>query len=456
MWCLACDILKSGLLAAVCAVLWGPVFAEETAGPLPRERADFVESVEQLEVESLGDALIESGAVEAGSLAAAVPAGEPLVVINGVEQPRAGRWRFAPHLEMQATYNDNIFIRPSDRVADLILTAAPGLAVGYWEHEQDRDQYLDRTNSAPAIGRGVGNFLILDYTAILLGFVKTPAQNAFDQDALFDVRWCLEKLTLGAGTHFQSKSEPDIDVGGRVRRKTLTSKVTASYQLTDRAALEVNWDHELNDPEGFIRTVEWRQEAYLGYQWTPLVRASLGAAVGRVEVEDSAAQVFERILGRLDYESAAKLSLRLRGGVEFRQSDGALGDRMDPVFDLAVRYALAEATLLVLEGFRRVEPAASQPDETYTATGVALRFERTLLAGLHCSVEGGYANAEYTAAPGGESRHDDLFYARAGLLYNFASWGNVGLGYEYRRNESSRALSSFENNQVTLRTTVIY
>ena len=33
------------------------------------------------------------------------------------------------------------------------------------------ERYLDRDRSAATIDKGVGNFLVVDYTAILLGFV---------------------------------------------------------------------------------------------------------------------------------------------------------------------------------------------------------------------------------------------------------------------------------------------
>lgn len=411
---------------------------------------------EHLELENLGDTLLESGNMEQDNLDAAEFAVEPPIVTSAPEERRAGRWKVSPHFELRATYDDNIFIRPDNEVEDFIITAAPGIAVGYWDNEEEMAQFLDRKRSASLVERGAGNFLVLDYTAILLGFVKTSSQNAFDQDARFDAGWQLGRLTLGAGTHFESKSEADIDVGGRVRRTKIGSEVTARYALSGRTNVEANFYNEVIDREGFIRTIEWRNENYLEYAVTPLMNAAIGVAVGRVEVEDSEDQVFERILGRADYEMTGKMRLHVRGGVEFRQSDGIPGDRVDPVGDVAVRYSISEGTLIVLDGFRRVQPSASQPEELITATGATLRFERSLSTGLLFSVEGGYTNADYTDSPGLDPRTDDIFHVRAGLLYNFASWGNVGIECEYRRDDSSRASSSFENRQITVHVGVIY
>ena len=442
--------LTHGILLGSCPFFYVAACAEQTSPPPSRQVAPADGAVEQLDLERLGDSLLESGTMEPATLDAAEAAVDPLPVTGGGRQPRAGRWKVAPHFELKATYDDNIFITSDNQVEDFIVAASPGLRVGYWDYEEEMELYLDRNRSASVLDKGVGNFLVLDYTATLLGFAKTSSQNTMDQKALFDTRWHLAKLDIAGGCHFVSTSEADRDLGGRVRRNTLTTEVTASYQFSERLTGEVGLANVIADPEGFTGSVEWRNEDYVDYQVTPLLRAGLGGAVGRIAVEDSADQVFERILGRVNYEATGKLGLRVRGGVEFRQSDGTLGDRMDPVFDGSVRYAPAEATLIVFEGFRRVEISAAHPDDIYTTTGCALRFERTLRAGLQFSVEGGYAHADYAESFGDARRKDDFFYVRAGVLYNFARWGNVGLGYEYRSNSSSRASSSFENTRITV------
>ena len=440
------DITKLTVsLWLACAVALSPTSGAQQPEP----------SAAPLELPRLGDELMESGTLEQPAVEAVESASEP-VAATGDEKPRAGRWKVAPHLRLEATYDDNIFIQPTGKVADFVFTAAPGITIGHWDYEEEMERYLDRERSATVIDRGAGSFLVVDYTAILLGFARTSSQNAFDQDARFEARWRLEKLTLGAGSHFESKSEADIDVGGRVRRTAVATEVTAEYQFSERTSVAVDFYNVIQDRENFLRTLEWRNEDYFDYQMTPLLRTGLGGAVGRLEVEGHADQVFERILGRVNFESTAKLIFDARGGVEFRQSDGPLGDLVEPVFDVTARYSLAEATLVVLGGYRRIEPSSSRPDEDYTATGVSLRFERTLRTGLRVSVEGGYEHTDYTESSGLAARRDDFFYVRAGLLYNFARWGNAGISYEYRENDSSEAASSFGNNRVTFQVGLIY
>jgi len=242
-----CQLLAQGIFWGSYGLFPGSVGAAPASPPAARPGAAEEGAVEDFDLEKLGDSLVEQGTLESATLDAAEPAVAPLPVTGGGSQGRAGRWKVAPHFELKAMYDDNIFITPDRRVEDVIVVASPGLRVGYWDYEDEMERYLDRNRSASVLDRGAGNFLVLDYTAILLGFVKTSAQNTLDQDALFDWRWQISKLDLTARSHFVSTSLPDADVGGRVRRDMLTTEVTASYQWSERLKGEVTVANVIQD-----------------------------------------------------------------------------------------------------------------------------------------------------------------------------------------------------------------
>jgi len=433
--------LTTGLWLAIAAC--SPSLPAQEPGPTP------------LELPSLTEELSESGLAPSFSLEAVESASEPVAATGG-EQVRASRWKVSPHLHLEATYDDNIFIRATGKVADFVFTAAPGLAIGYWDYEEEMEGYLERDRSAALLDKGEGSFFVLDYTAILLDFARTQSQDAFNQDARFDIRWRAEKLAVRASSHFESKSETDINIGGRLRRTAVATEVSADYQFSPKTSLSVGFENVIEDRDNFVRTSEWRNETYLDYKVTPLTRVGVGGALGRLEVEGQPDRVFERMLARLDYESTAKLGLAARGGLEFRQTDSAFGDSVTPVFDIKLRYAPAEGTLITLDGYRRKKPSIAQPDEDYTATGVGLHCERSVRTGLRLSIDGGYEHTAYDTPAGRAPRDDDFFYARAGLLYNFAHWGNIGISYEYRQKDSTEPSASFENNRITFQVGLIY
>lgn len=412
--------------------------------------------MDQVELERIGESLFVTGEVEKSDLDAAEPAVEPTVVVNGVTQPHSGRWKVAPHVQLNGTYDDNIFIQPNDKVADFLFTAAAGVALGFWDYEGQMERFLDREHGVTFFEKGDGDFFLIDYTAIALVFAKTSSQNAFDQEASFDAQWQGERLTLGASGRFESKSEANIDVGTRVRRRTLNFDVTSKYALTEKTALEVDFFHTNNDPEDFVRSVEWRNEDFLEYHATPLLDLAIGGAVGRVQVESSPDQDFERALGRARYSVTEKIAAEIRGGVEFRQSNGETGDRVSPIIELRATYEPAAATRIELEAYRRVEPSAFRPDQDYTVTGFDLSASREVRAGLRLAVDGGYQNSDYTETRNESGRTDRFFFVRPRLLYNFARWGSAELSYEFRQNDSTRNGSSFDNNQISFRTSFVY
>ncbi len=408
------------------------------------------------DAKSLGESLLlsESLLVEAPSLA--VPMGETLAPVYERDPGQRGRWQFSPHLQLKGTYNDNIFIQPDNEVADYIFTLAPGLGVGFWDSEEERERYLDRTKDPTLIDRSRGNFLAVDYTAILLGFVRTSSQNALDHDARLDGRWERVKLTVGASLRFESKSEANADIGGRVQRQTLAAAVTAAYQWTPKTALEVAFSTIRNDPEDFIRTTEWTGQAALDYAVTPVVQFGLGVAAGIVETEVGSDAVFQRIFARAAYSLSEKFEAVFRGGVEFRQSDGPAGDRTNPIFEAAALWEPTVRTRLALEAYSKVESSAFLVDEDITRTGFALALQQTVRGGLHLSLEGGAYLAEYTGTEGGDQREDRVFYIRPGLFYSFAAWGSAGISHEFRRDRSTRRTSSFENSLTSVEIALVY
>ena len=427
----------TNFLVGSCVILCGMLRAQEA---------------ETLPAVDLGEALFVGPALAEGAEAAEEVATEPRVFTGEIER-RAPQRRIAPHLDFTTTYDDNIFIQPKNKVSDVIFTLAPGIAFGWWDDEERLENFLDRKKPASAIEHGRGNFLAFDYTAIFLGFAENSSENSFDQDARADAQWQSGKLTFDARLRFESKSEANIEIGHRVRTRTFAAEATARYDVGEKITVEANVSAEKNDREDFVNAVEWQTEDYVEYKVRPGLRLGLGGALGEAQVEAGPDQIFERILARAVVTLSEKLSASARAGVEFRQSDGRLGDRTDPVFSATVEYEPWAATHISIEGYRRVQVSALSPDELITATGFVLKGERTLRAGTILAVESGFELAEYDSTT---ARTDHVFFVRPSLSYNFATWGSVQLAYRFRRDESTRGESGFTNNEVSVQVSLTY
>jgi Putative beta-barrel porin 2 len=390
----------------------------------------------------------ESGALGEPELPEEVA--EPVEQVPAGEVGGGARWRIAPHIQAKVTYDDNIFIQPDHERADFIFTLAPGATFGYWELEAQRQDYLDETQDSNYLAqRAVGNFLIVDYTAYLLGFARTSSENTLDHDGRVAFRWELAKLTLGATLHAESKSEADPDVGERVKIRRLAIDITSRYQLSEKTTVELALYNTINDPEGFIQTTEWRAEGFAEYSVTTLIQLGLGVAGGRLSVTEGSDQSFEQILARAQYSFSDKLNAQFSGGVEFRQFDTSSSERTSPVFTLGFDWRPATATQFTLQAFRRTSASALNVDENVTTTGFEATFRRLLTGGLQFSLTGGYYVANYRFVGGNEPRTDNFIFVRPGLLYQFTDRLHAGITYQYRRNESNNHQFQFSNNQVT-------
>jgi hypothetical protein len=392
---------------------------------------------------------------------------EPVEQVPTSEAGGGARWRIVPHIQAAVTYDDNIFIQPDHERSDFIFTLAPGITFGYWEPEAQRPDYLYEIRDVDALAqtalgnlyeirdvealaqRALGNFLIVDYTAYLLGFARTGSENTVDHDGRVAFRWELAKLTVGATLHAESKTEADPDVGERVKIRRLAIDIASRYQFSEKTTVGLILSNMVNDPEGFIQTTEWRAEGFAEYAVTPLIQLGLGLAGGRLSVTEGSDQSFEQILARAHYSLSDKLNAQFSGGIEFRQYDTSNNDRTSPVFALGLDWRPAAGTQITLQAFRRVAASAFNADETITTTGFEAMFRRVLFGRLQFSLTGGYHVVDYRFVSGSEPRTDNFIFVRPGLLYQFTDRLHAGITYQYRRNESNNHQFQFSNNQVT-------
>jgi len=389
----------------------------------------------------------EMSAAEPAAVEAAETADAVLEAPN--PGPPASRWKVLPHIDLQVMWDDNIFIQANNEISDFLFRATPGLTLGYLDDEARLERFLDRQQRASRAVQFDGNFFLLDYTPSYVVFLENDAENSFDQEARFEARWQLQKLSLSAQAAFLSRNETNIDIGRRLRHTAYNVGLSARYQFTERTSADLGGFYLSDEFEDAPGNVELRSEAYVNYELTPRVQVSLGLAVGQVEVEQAPSQTFERILARGSYSITDKVSVRAQGGVEFRQFDGGR-DQINPIFELDLLYVPAELTTVGVGFYRRVIPSFSLPEDSVETMGVTVNFSRDLQAGLRLLAAAGYQKNQFSSTGATEERTDEFFFGRIGVLYNFANWGSAGLNYEYRNNDSTRSISGFTNNQITL------
>jgi hypothetical protein len=360
-------------------------------------------------------------------------------------------WYVVPHLETSALYDDNIFIAERSRERDVILRFSPGLALGYgdcvgWGQRRAFDSF-----TGPFLDLGMGSAWIADYTAGFLRFLDHPDQDGVDQDFRTEARWSFARLVLGAQVRAESKLETNADIGTRLRRKGFTVGVDGRYGLTEKVAWDVGAFSSLQDRADFVGSRETAVSTYLNWAYSPLTSFAPGMIFGRVDLDEGMDQRYLRNVLRVRYEWSEKTRLELIGGVEMRRIGSRGGDQTNPILQMLIDYQWSPKTALRIEAHQRVEVSALDSQTGFTLAGfsMGLRHQLTDRWGL---VLGGLVDSADYLPLGGTPERTDLYTAvRGGVFYGLGTWGMIDLSYQWRRNDSNRGGSSFDNNQVELR-----
>ena len=448
------SLTRAQLLALQLCCLPGLVMAQKPAAQKPAAENptgyDLKGGIEDLDV---GDSSADQPNLDAAELVGATGDDD-----SRIEATPVARWKASPHFDFKITYDDNIFIQAFDRKADVIFAISPGITLGLWNFEKRLISYLDQERPAAELEHSEGNYLLLDYTPTILRFVNNTAENTINHNAIFDIQWQFSKLTLGANLQYLKDTSPNIEIGNRLKETKYLAGVRGSYQISDKTSFDSSFQYIDSQYVNYLDSVEWNTAHFLHYELTPLIRTGIGVVLGRIDVVDTPPQTYQQLVGDFSYDLTGKLTLRAFAGVDFRQFHSAVGDRITPVFGVGVTYTPAEATSIMLDAYRLVKSSGLLAGEDYTVTGVRVIAKREVFAGGYVQLEAGYHRSNYAAITAGAtpSRRDNYFYFKPGLLYNLNTWCNLGLFYQYQKNNSTLSGSQFLDNQITFEVSFVY
>lgn len=352
-----------------------------------------------------------------------------------------GNLEIHPHFDAQVVYDDNIFIRQTNKVDDWVYTLSPGVLLHLGDYFK-KDE----------------NFVAIDYTPSIIFFDENSASDTVDHEALFDSQYRFTKLTLGLKQIFQSLSGTVIDVGTRVDRDIYTTDLIANYELTGKSSVEANVRYSATEYSSgaLFDYSEWINQNWFNYQMAPKTRIGAGVTLGFLDVDRGPDQDYQQALMRVMYDPTGKITLRASGGFEWRHLDA--DTRLTPVFNVGGGYQPFDGTQLDLDIFRRVQSSASLFGQDFTATGITLGARQRMVQKFFAGVRVGLENADYHASTSGvtSSREDDYLFVQPSLTYDFSSHVRASLFYLYRENNSNLPATGFDNNQVGVRVSLAF
>ncbi|HEY0456145.1 MAG TPA: outer membrane beta-barrel protein [Verrucomicrobiae bacterium] len=340
-----------------------------------------------------------------------------------------------PNARTGVTYDDNIYIQPTNKRSDLIWSLSPGIALAAGDYSEK-----------------IETFGLLQYSPTFLLFTRNGRNNAVDHDGKLDLQYRPGKWIFELQQGFQAYSGPFVDVGNRVDRRLYNTVLGAQYDLSPKTSVGATATQSINDYAGYHSYNEWIFGGYADYDVTPKIKLGAGVNGGFVDIQQSANQQYEQGLLRLKYAASEKLDMRGSAGLELRQFDSGQSSRLNGVYTLGVTYRPVEKTSIVLDTYRRNQTSVVLQNQNYVTTGFSLGVRQAITPRFSAGLAGGYDHLKYM--PSGPStvplsRVDDYFFIRPTAEWSFNEHWNFGAFYQYRKNNSNSPFQ-FSNNQVGL------
>ncbi len=368
------------------------------------------------------------------------------------------RFHYELRFAVRGVYDDNINLSHDNRLSDYYTTIEPSIMLGFGDTEARQENYLQ-----------------LDYIASLFLFADHTEDNALQHVARVEGQYHINRLTLtlsqlvqvidGADVSAANSAggfdqQVNLDVAGRTRFNIYTTHLNAAYYLTGKTFLSVGGDYSATDYSTLISSEVVSGNLFLNYNYSPKLVIGVGGTAGYNRVDaPNPDQTFEQANARLSYQVTGKIDLVASAGVEFRNFKGQGRDQyVSPVFEIGLNYLPFDGTKLSVTSNRRTLNSAVLAGQDYAVTNVTVNIQQRLLARVYLAASAGYENSDYfSAIAGGTSnRRDHYYFVEPSIAVRLTRFWTVGAYYQHRTNNSSVDAFSFHDNQVGLRTSLVF
>jgi hypothetical protein len=395
------------------------------------------------------------------SLSATPPANVPTLPPGKPGGDNETEWRFVGNLALQATYDDNISIRPTNEIDDYIFHVAPSLAFGIGNFRTAIAPYaaiphfIARTGEEDLPRK---DYAFASYTPDAVFFYDHDDENAVNHDVRVAARQERPNWNAHGELRFQRVTDADLDFGRRLRQTYYTANAAGERALTGKVFGGLGARAYRADYAGGHASTDYRGNVYFDYQIAPKTRIGAGVIAGYLAVGSGADQTYQQPYVHVVYQPTAKLWFNAQVGEEFRQYDSSIDDRSRIVFGANANYEASDATTFNLTARRETQSSAQYSGENIVASlyqgGVRQRF----LQRIYVSLLGGFVRNQYedNAPVTFLDRRDDFMFYRATSSLDVTRRGTLELSYEHRENDSTLQNFDFDQNLVSLRASFLF
>lgn len=305
---------------------------------------------------------------------------------------------------------------------------------------------------SPGITVDLGRHWTVDYTPTIRFYSNHALRDSVDHSASILGSVSYEDWLFGLSQTFLLTDSSLAETAEQTRQELYETRLTASHQLSEKYSTDLLLRQQLTFVAGAQNSRTWSTLDWLNYQVGKRVYAGIGAGVGYVNVDVGPDQVYEQLLGRLQWRVSEKVSLSVNGGLDYRQFlDNGFSSPLNPIFGGSLQYQPFKHTQITFSADRSVSSSdyflAAQSSENTT---VSLNVSQRLLEKFYVSAGLGYTRTDFSGSFGGNStvRSDDNYFITARISRNFLKRGTVSVSYQYGDNYSSLPGYNYRSNQV--------
>jgi len=390
-------------------------------------------------------------------------------VSSGFEMGGGSPWRFVPQLTVIGTYDDNLFITPTNKVSDTYLQVAPALAVGLGDFRSQVSPFAPIPHMLAQTGEEDitrSNFLYFNYTPDFEEFFHQHREDTVNQDARFAGQEEGERWKLQGSFHYQDVTDPNIYLGGRDKQVYINTNVDGSYELTGKLTAGLHLEGDRSDITGGYSQQQGIVTGYLDFQATEKTSLGLGLAAGELQVASDPDQVYLQTLLRYRYQATEKIWLTGNVGADFRELRQGGGDRTSLIFDLNAEYAATESTTVTLTARRATVGAIEYRGvdiwESIYQAAIRQRIGNGFIAtgsvGMVWDDYRPFASDvvlldEMKMVP---PRTDKFYFYKVALGHDLTRHGTVQVAFEHREDASTIEQYSFTDNLLSLNLSFLF
>ncbi len=385
-----------------------------------------------------------------------VAAGERLAADHAPLGVRAGSFLVIPKVELQETYNDNIYATEANEESDFITTAKAEIAArSNWSRHAlnavvkgDARRYADNNDENQE-----------NYTLATDGRVDVMRDTSIGGG----ISYAEDHEERGDPNTIGSPSEP-------VKYNTTLARIGA-YRGLGKANARFDSEVKMLEFSNGTSTTgaainnsvrdrnEYSQSLRLGYRLTDTFEGFVRGVVDNRVYDNKTNNRTNRgqaVVAGTSFDVTGKTKGEAFVGTAKRKySNAARPEISEPVWGGKVTWNATDLTSVIASVDRGIEETTLNGSSGFVSTDYRVVVEHALTRDILLKGNAGYTNNEYQGAAAFQ-REDDIMSAGVGVDYWMNRCLKAGLGYSYSDRDSNVTGGDYGRNAVMLKLTATY